>query len=460
MNLEGIALKLLLEESDRQKALEYFAGLRPEYFSNAFNVVLTSIQDFYSKNNVIPTLEQLQIFRSRDKKASAALSTLSLVKTDNVDPSFVLEELANQFAQNKALDMLDDALKTLTLKDRYELLDTLSTIPLTLSDLINGSANVYSPSTLSVFDPEGDTQRLATGICNDFDAEVGGMYRQDLFLLGGKRGSGKSLVCANLMYRQHLIGRPSIYFTIEMTAAETYRRFLGIKAGIPAIKLKMNTLDESDTMKLMGAAADMFVGGTELFEAELKHAESPDFRAFEARLQKLPEKPAGRPIIYDDRALKLSTIDNVVSIYKGLFGDDLFLVIVDYMNRVRLDGSTDMFDWKDQTKVADSLKLLGRKHDVCLVSPYQMDDNGVARFSKGILDAADVAILIRVGDKAEARIELEISKARSADDSKKYSAGIDWTNLRIDPRPVIIEEREEEKTSPKKSDELQSELTL
>lgn len=459
MNLEGIALKLLLEESDKNRALEYYSELRPEYFSNAFATILSAIKEFYDKNDTIPSLTDLEIFRSRDKKSQSYLTALKTLDCSEYDIEFAVEELANHHAQNFTLDMFDVMLASISVKDRFELLDAVGQLPLKLEEAIQGSNSIHSPKTMNIFTKPNTVYRFPTGISNEWDAQAGGYYRQDLILVGGKRGAGKSVVCANLMHAQHLQGNPSVYFTIEMQAQEVYNRFLGIKAGIPAIKIKMDTMSLDEKKLMCKAAADLFIGGDHLFDELIATNQTPDFFDFQDRLQKLLEKEEGRIIIYEDRMLSLSTIDTVITGLKAKYGDKILLAIVDYLNQIVLTGHKDMYDWKDQITVSKGLKNIARKNDLCVVAPYQIDGDGKARFAQGILDAADVAQIIHAEDEY---LEFETVKARSADDSGRSKVGMHWETLRIDPRPVVIgeEEEKEEPVKKEKSVEPSMELTL
>ena len=62
------------------------------------------------------------------------------------------------------------------------------------------------------------------------------------------------------------------------------------------------------------------------------------------------------------------------------------MAVVDYVNIIKHD---DQRDWKTQIMMADNLKSISRKYDLTLISPYQIDATGEARFAKGILDSAD-----------------------------------------------------------------------
>jgi replicative DNA helicase len=60
--------------------------------------------------------------------------------------------------------------------------------------------------------------------------------------------------------------------------------------------------------------------------------------------------------------------------------------VVDYINIVKHENQK---DWQTQITIADNLKSLSRKYDITMLSPYQIDATGEARFAKGILDSAD-----------------------------------------------------------------------
>lgn len=464
MNLEGVALKLLLTEPDKDRALQAYSELRPEYLSEAFKSILKHVKDFYECYGNIPSLRELEVYRNRDKKTSSALAVLELTDCEGVDLLFSLEELANQHAQNTALNLIEHFLETISIKDRYELLEAISTIPLRLEESIHDSDIVFSISNIDIFEEQESVEanRMPSGISNQWDAEAGGYYKQELVLLGGKRGSGKSLICANLCVAQMEQGNVAVYFTIEMTAKEVMQRMIAIEAKIPFINLKMGTLTAEEKLTICKLLASKFEGGNALLEQYLQDNPAPNYIKFEQQLKKTCiQKDIGKVIIIDDRDLSLATIDTKLSALKARYGDKLKMAIVDYVNQVVVGGSTDAYDWKDQIIISKTLKNFSRKHDLCLVSPYQMDENGKARFAQGILDACDVAQLIKVEDKSEGYIVFETTKARSAVDTGKHRVLMNWETLRVDPREVIVEDaNEEEKPKPKKSTEETSELGL
>lgn len=447
MNLEGVALKLLLTEQDKEKALSAYSALRPEYLSEAFKSVYKAITDFYDTQGCVPSLNELALYRGRDTKTSAAVSSISLIETEGIDIYFAIDELANQYAQNVTLELFESVLDKVSIMDRHELSSIVAEIPLKLEEAIKDSEGVYTLDDISIFEEPEDlaSRRFASGISNQLDAETGGFYVEDLILLGGKRGSGKSIIAANLCSNQSRDGFVSVFVTIEMTAKETMQRMLSMQSGVPFSRIKLGTVTPDDKMAMAKFLASRYEGGTEFLEKTIQEfGQIIRFGQFEVELKKAcKEKEEGKIIIIDDREPTLATLDTRISSLKSRYGDLLRLVVVDYVNQVKLDHkSDDMYDWKDQVSVSKGLKNLARKHGVCVVSPFQMDANGEARFAKGLLDACDAAYLIIVEDKESGHIKLVTSKARSADDGGSYRVGMDWLTLRVDPREVILEESE------------------
>jgi hypothetical protein len=139
-------------------------------------------------------------------------------------------------------------------------------------------------------------------------------------------------------------------------------------------------------------------------------------------------------IIIDDRALTLSSVDLHIGKAKAKFGDKLTTVIIDYLNQIVIEGGGLMgqFEWQSQVVVSKKLKEIARKYDIVMVSPYQIDATGEARFAKGILDAADIALVMNAHDKEHSAMSFETTKIRGGREMK-FTSPIDWDSLRISP---------------------------
>jgi hypothetical protein len=146
-------------------------------------------------------------------------------------------------------------------------------------------------------------------------------------------------------------------------------------------------------------------------------------------------------IIIDDRALTLTSLDLHLGKLKAKFGDKFKMAIVDYVNQIVIEGAS-QFDWQPQIIISKKLKELARKYDIVMVSPYQIDATGEARFAKGILDAADIALIMEAHDKDTSAISFETTKIRGAKEMH-FTSGINWDSLRISPHSVDKPQKQE-----------------
>lgn len=161
----------------------------------------------------------------------------------------------------------------------------------------------------------------------------------------------------------------------------------------------------------------------------LKHRDRYRFEEQLVRNCKL--KDDNQMIIIDDRALSLTALDLHLGKIKARFGDKFTVAVVDYINQIVVEGA-DKYDWKPQITVSTKLKDLARKYGVIMVSPYQIDATGEARFAKGILDAADVALVMEAG---ETSMTFDTTKIRGGG-AMKFTSAINWDTLRISPVPL------------------------
>ncbi len=277
-----------------------------------------------------------------------------------------------------------------------------------------------------------EKERVYLGLNNTFDAVLGGVARQELILIGGKRGSGKSITSSNIFINQYESGNSCIYFSIEMTAMETMQRNLAILANVNLQSLKQNRLTDEEVLRVVKARAGMFQDSDGTVMEFMRHRDRYKFEEQLVRNHILKED--NQMIIVDDRDLTLSSIDLHIGKSKAKFGDKLKVVVVDYLNQIVLEG-VDQYDWKPQIEVSKKLKNLARKYEVVLVSPYQIDANGEARFAKGILDAADIALVMEAHDKETNAISFETTKIRGGKEMA-FTCPIDWDSLRISPQSV------------------------
>jgi replicative DNA helicase len=443
MDVSAVVLHKLLTE----QSLEIFSKLKLAFLDPSYSSLYAAICKHYDTYSTIPSIDELEL-TLRAGPALRSLATLKLVNDVDISSEVALNALIDNYTQNEAIKLLDKFIDKLPVYDTAEIKENLASIVLTLDDKTLTTEGVYSMADILLFKnaEELARDRVHLGINNTFDATLAGVARQELILIGGRRGAGKSIACSNLQVNQYENGFTSAYFTIEMVAHETLERNLSILANVPHSNVKKGTLTDDEVLRLVKARAEMFVDAHDLVE-EFKRTKNK-FQ-FESKLVKEKQlKQDNQMIIIDDRALTLTNLDLHLGKLKSRFGDKFTVAVVDYLNQIVVEGAS-QFDWQPQVIISKKLKDLARKHDIVLVSPYQIDASGEARFAKGILDAADIALIMDSHDKDKGAISFSTTKIRSGGEMS-FTSPINWETLRISPHSMEMPKEEKHEKKKKK----------
>lgn len=448
MDVSAVVLNKLLTE----QSLDIWAKLKLVFLDPAYSSLYSVINKHYERYNRLPKFDDLEL-TIREGPAAKTLATLKLTEVPDVSAEVALDALIDQYTQNETVKLLDKFVDKLPLYDSNEIKENLSNIALTIEEKTHTSEKVYTMSDILLFrNPEAlEKERVYLGLNNTFDAVLGGVARQELVLIGGKRGSGKSITSSNIFINQYEAGNSCLYFSIEMTAMEVMERNLAILAGVNHQNLKQNKLTDEEVLKVVKARAAMFQEADETVTDFLRHRDRFKFEETLVRNYRL--KSDNQMIIVDDRELTVGAIDLHVGKMKAKFGDKLAVVVVDYVNQIVMEG-TDQYDWKPQIEISKKLKNLARKYEIVLVSPYQIDASGEARFAKGILDAADIALVMEAHDKEKQAISFETTKIRGGKEMR-FTCPIDWDTLRISPQSIDTPETTEKVKKAGKSKKTQ-----
>jgi len=442
MDISAVVLNKLLTE----KNLDVWSKLKLAFLDPAYSSVYSLINKYYDKYSTIPSFDDLEA-TAREGLAQKTLATLRLIDDTDVNAEVALDALIDQYTQNQCINLLDKFIDKLPVYDSTEIKENLASIVLTLDEKTLTTEGVYTMSDILLFirPDELAKTRVHLGLNNTFDSVLGGAARQELILIGGKRGSGKSITCSNIMINQYESGNSCIYFTIEMVAHETLQRNMSILANVNHQNLKNNTLNDEDVLKVVKARASMYSDADHLIKEYLKDRDRFKFEETLTRTCALKED--NQMVIIDDRALSLSSIDLHLGKMKARFGDSFNVAVIDYLNQIVVEGAS-QFDWQPQVIISKKLKELARKYDIVIVSPYQIDDKGEARFAKGILDAADIALLMEPNSKEDNAMSFETTKIRGAKEMR-FTSGMDWDTLRISPVSIEKPQQQTEKEKTK-----------
>jgi replicative DNA helicase len=453
LDISAVVLNKLLAEQN----LELWSRLKLVFLDPAYSSLYSAINKHYEKYHQIPNFDDLSI-TLREKSASKTLATLRLTEMPDVSAEIALDALIDHYTQNETIKLLDKFIDKLPLYDSNEIKENLSNIAMTIEEKTHTSEKVFTMADMMLFKHSEDLEkeRVYLGLNNTFDAVLGGVARQELVLIGGKRGSGKSITSSNIFVNQYENGNTSIYFSIEMTAHEVMERNLSILANVNLQRLKQNKLTDEEVLKVVKVRANMFNNADEIVLDFMKHRDKFKFEEQLVRTHQL--KQNNQMIIVDDRDLTISSIDLHIGKAKAKFGDKLQVVVVDYLNQI-VQENGDMYDWKPQIEISKKLKNLARKYEIVLVSPYQIDATGEARFAKGILDAADIALVMEAHDKSSEAISFETTKIRGAKEMK-FTSSIDWDTLKISAQSINKPEQNKETIKKSKYKNLKQDDTV
>ena len=323
---------------------------------------------------------------------------------------------------------------TVTIATAEENIEQLQEIVLDVSDKVDVTPPSESMQTITLFEDDVELAKyLPLGLNSEYDATVK-FSPKDLVLVGGRRGSGKSLTSCNLAVNVYEQGRTAIYFTIEMDSRSILQRMCSISTKIPFTSIRDKTMSTEQWNIVAGWWANRFEDGGEY----LREFESNrDFDEFHRKLVKQElRKDAQLDVIYDP-ALTLSKIQSELD--KRVSRTDVGIVIVDYLNQVRrhnAPGKNSQYDWQEQIEISKKMKTFAQDYETLVFAPYQTDSTGEARFAKGILDAADAAYSLETWSPEDKCMTFNCTKMRN-NEVKGFSSEVDWKSLKIGPNAAL-----------------------
>ena len=427
MNLSSALIKQIISLRD----FETWSSLRLEYLPSEYQTIFKVIDGHYEKFHQLPTFEDLQL-SVRDPSTLEKLFAIESVETE-AEPSMLLQYLKNEYAQKEILNELEDYVEnSIAFEDAEESITHLHQIVMDVEDRVEIELPSESMQRINLFESEEELGKyLPLGLNTDFDYEVQFSPR-DLVLVGGRRGAGKSITCANIAHNVFEREKSSIYFTIEMDQRSILQRLCSIATGIPFARIRTKNLSVLEWEQLAKWWANRYVEGKEKFEQYLEH------RSFDKLHQSLALKDELLPtrqfdVVYDP-SLTLAKIRAELD-KKIKSKMDVGVIIVDYLNQVkRTAGPTrgHQYDWTEQIEVSKALKSMAQEYETPVFSPYQTDNTGEARFAKGILDAADAAFSLETWEQEDACITFKCQKMRSAA-MRDFTSAMDWETLKIGP---------------------------
>lgn len=431
MNLASALIKQIIELQDS----ETWSLLRKQYLPSEYHRIFSVIEKHASNYHSLPTFEDLT-FQIRDAGTKEKLLAISSLDVE-ADPAMLLQYLKNEYAQKEILNSLEDYIdNSLAFEDARESVDHLHQIILDIEEKVELEEPQESMQRIPLFEPDEEIGKyLPLGLNYEYDHEIK-FSPKDLILVGGRRGAGKSITCANIANNVFQSGKSAIYFTIEMDSRSILQRVCSIATGIPFAKLRSKSLSVVEWEKVAAWWAARFQDGEERFKEYLEHR---SFEKFHEKLRTSCELYPNKQLdVVYDASLTLSRIRAELD-KKVKSQMDVGVIIVDYINQVkRANGPSKhgQYDWTEQIEVSKALKSMAQEYNVPVFSPYQTDASGEARFAKGILDAADAAFTLETWSQEDNCVTFNCVKMRSAS-MKSFTSTMNWETLKIGPEPAM-----------------------
>jgi hypothetical protein len=435
VNLASVLFKTIIAQSD----IETWSNCQKHYFPAEFASIWTYINKYVETHSIIPTFDDLRL-AVRDATLRDRFFALEKVEEVDIDGATLLEYLKNEYTQIEIMNQLDTYLSdSIAMESAQENIESLQNIVLSVEEKVDLKDTSTNMRKMELFDPIEELEKnVPLGLNHDFD-RIQTFGPSDLVLIGGKRGAGKSIACANIASSTYEAGHSVMYFTIEMSSRATMQRICSISTGVPAAAIRNRNLSIGEWEQVARWWSQRFEDGERALSRYLSHR---DFDTYHDELTAKPLREKQIDVVY---APSLTLANIRTELDKKVARLQPRVVIVDYINQVKRsmvsNGRMGQYDWTEQIEVSKALKTYAQDYGFIMVSPYQIDASGEARFAKGILDAADAAFTLDAHAKEDNIISFNCAKMRNSDEVS-FTSTMDWASLAIGPETGYIKDKD------------------
>ena len=446
MNIPSALIKQVLVLQDFETwSMTHKHYLPPEYHA-LYRIIDNHCESYHS----MPTIEDLK-YEIRDKVTLDKLYAIESIDVD-ADSYMLLQYLKNEYTQQEILKELQGYVESsIAFEDAEEAIGHLHQIVLDVETKVDLQDPSESMQSITLHEKDEDIAKyIPLGLNTEYDYDIQFSPR-DLVMVGGKRGSGKSIVSCNIANSVYESGKTAIYFTIEMDSRSILQRCCSIATEVPFSRIRTKNLSITEWEKVAAWWANRFLNGQEKLK---QYREERNFDKFHTELKTNDQiKPNEHIDVIYDPSLTLAKIR--AELDKKIKVGNVGIVIVDYINQVKrsaMPSRAGQYDWAEQIEVSKTLKAMAQEYETTIFSPYQTDASGEARFAKGILDAADAAYTINAWTQEDECVTLQCVKMRSAAE-KSFTSTMDWETLKIGPG-TALNPKEKEATSHATGEEI------
>ncbi len=427
MNLASVLIKKIITDKD----VDTWSSLQKHYLPEEFNRVYSVIENHVEEFSTLPNFDDLKL-SVRDRRTLEKIYIVEKTQDIDIPCSQLLEYLKNEYTQAEIMTQLEKYLETsIAVDNAEESLSNLQAIVLDVESKVDLKTPENDMRRIDLFYSEEELSRtVPLGLNSEYD-ELMRFSPRDLILIGGRRGAGKSLTCANIAANIFDQDESVIYFTIEMDSRSILQRICSVATNVSMASIRNKSLSILEWQRIAAWWAKRFEEGETAYKDYLLHN---SFDKFHTQLTKNPLKEVQLDVVYDPE-LSVSKIRSEMD--KKVVTIKPKAIIVDYLNQVKYRTGTHhskfgQYDWTEQIEISKALKSMAQQYEIPIVAPYQIDASGEARFAKGILDAADAAFTIDTHAHTDNCITFNCVKMRNGE-VRGFTSAIDWKTLKIGP---------------------------
>ena len=413
--------KLLIKEICDHQNVDMLLKTEPQWFLDKNCASLfTFIKKFFNDYSRIPTLKELESLNKLDFLKDVPSTELSY---------YLVDLLKDRYYKNKLYENLYSLIEE---SDDYsfpELLDKTTATVVTLSEFLPNNKDEQFVVG-DILDIEL-VNKKPIGL-GKFDYVNKGMANSEILLLGGHRGSGKSILALHCALYNYKVNKESVAFlSLEMRTPEVLARLDSMISEVPALKILSNDLTYEERCRILNARAGIFKNVFTDAYKEFQNAilnSGENYKAVVEAYQKIPYKPQKFYII-DVPSASMSKIHYILTKLKHT--DNIGMGVIDYLNIIVDTNVTDLYDWKSQTNKANTLKMLARQLDIKIITPFQTNEDGGVKYAKSIEDPVDYSLIFKRKDNSSI-INIATSKIRNGE-HVKFALQMDTKTLVVTP---------------------------
>ena len=202
IDLQKLTLRRLLDTQSN----DLYSKLLNQYFTGINSVLFDKIKSFYKANTRLPSTDEILALR-KDTGLQEYLENQICAEdneNDTIQDEFLVAQLQDFYIRDETIHFMDKFVDQLEDLEKVEIVDKFQNHLLHLNQAIPHDDELYDIAELEFFPSEDDFKIYPSGLSNEFDAINGGFATQELILLGGRRGSGKSIISLNLALNRFL----------------------------------------------------------------------------------------------------------------------------------------------------------------------------------------------------------------------------------------------------------------